>query len=82
MLDVIVFMPHVDSFIQMINPFNLSLDPGPESWPLVSLPPQKLGPHITRLTGSLKLRRLLSVCLHGGAVKHILAHNVEGRTLG
>lgn len=55
MLDVIVFMPNVDSLNQMINPFNLSLDPGPESWPLVSLPPQKLGPHITRLTGSLKL---------------------------
>lgn len=47
MLDVFVFMFRVDPLNQMINPLpssKASLARCPESWPVVSLPPQKLGP--------------------------------------
>lgn len=79
MHDVIVFMLYVRLLNQMINPFNLaaglSLEVGPDSWPVVSLPPHKLElTHRTLYWKSWECRggaapRLLSVCLHIYVVK-------------
>lgn len=58
MHDVIVFVLYVRPLNQMINPFNLaaglSLEVGPDPWPMVSLPPPTSWSSCTgRFTGSL-----------------------------
>lgn len=82
MHDVILFMLYVRPLNQMINPFNLatglSLEVGPDPWPMVSLPPHKLEltQHRTLYWKSWECMggtapRLLSVCLHIYVVKNL-----------
>lgn len=81
MHDVIVFMLYVRPLNQTINPFNLaaglSLEVGPDSWPMVSLPPHKLElMHRTLYWMSQECRGgtalcLLSICLHVRVVKNL-----------